>query len=147
LRRILRPFLTAEEKKRVAAAIAQAETKTSGEIHVHIVSRLGKTDALEAAKILFFKLGLDKTKARNGVLILVSHLDHRFAVWGDEGVHARAGQALWDKAKHALLKHFAERRYPEGIEACVREVGLELAALFPKDGPDEDELPNEVTES
>ncbi|MBI3554550.1 MAG: TPM domain-containing protein [Elusimicrobia bacterium] len=145
---MFRHFLTDDERKRIAAEIALLEAKTAGEIHVHVIGRAGKGDALELAKRTFFKLGLEKTDGRNGVLILISHLDHRFAIYGDEGIHARAGQKLWDKAAKTLTEHFAARRYPEGIEACVREVGQELARHFPKtDGPGKNQLSNEVTES
>jgi len=63
--------------------------------------------------------------------------------------HAKAGEALWERAQQALLKDFAERRYADGIEACVREVGRELATHFPKgeSGPGKNQLSNEVTES
>lgn len=146
LRRLVRPFLTKAEMKRVAAVIAEMEARTTGEIHVHVSARLEGGDALEAAQRKFSALGLDKTRGRNGVLILISHLDHRFAIWGDEAVHAKAGQALWEKARQTLISHFAERRYPEGIEACVRAVGEELAAHFPKaSGPSANELSDEVT--
>jgi uncharacterized membrane protein len=142
---MFRHFLNDDEKKRVSAAIAELETKTTGEIHVHVAGRCG--DAMQEAKKIFHQLGLHKTDGRNGVLILVSHLDHKFAIWGDEGIHAKSGQHLWDKAAKTLREHFAARRYPEGIEACVREVGAELARHFPKKdgGPGKNQLSNEVT--
>ena len=128
-RRLFRPFLTREEKRRIASAIAEAENRTSGSIHVHVIARMGRREPLELAKEAF--QGLPRTGG-HGVLILISHLDHRFAIWGDEGVHSKSGQHLWDRAAQALRAPFAERRYAEGIEACVREVGLELARHFPK---------------
>lgn len=148
-RRLLRPFLTAAEKHRIAAAIADAEKTTTGEIHVHVLGRSDAADMLALARQTFFRLGLDKTKHRNGVLILICHLDHRFAIFGDAGIHDQAGQRLWDEAAAALRERFNARRYADGIAACVAEVGRELAGHFPKDGegPDDNELSNEVTES
>jgi uncharacterized membrane protein len=141
--------LSRAQKARIAGLIAEMESLTTGEIHVHVTAHSGKLDIIELARRRFAELGLDKTDERNGVLILVSHLDHRFAIWGDEGVHAQAGQPLWDRAKEELLKRFAERRYAEGIEACVREVGRELAMRFPRHGgePPKNRLQNEVSES
>ena len=125
------------------------ERRTTGEIHVHLVGRAGSGDMLKLAEKLFFDLGLDKTDGRNAVLILISHLDHRFAIWGDKGIHAKAGEKLWAKASEILLEHFRERRYPEGVEACVRAVGAELAVHFPKHdvGDGKNQVSNEVTES
>ncbi len=148
LRRIARPFLNKEEKDRIAAAIADMESRTTGEIHVHVVRRVGRRPPLEIVREKFAALGLEKTDGRNGVLIMVSHLDHKFAIWGDVGIHEKAGQPLWDAAAKTLVKHFTERRYAEGIVACVRAVGEELARHFPKtdDGPGLNQLPNDVTE-
>jgi len=146
-RRLFWPFLTRKDKDRIAAAIAEMESLTTGEIHVHVTGPAGK-DILEAAREKFLELGLDGTAGRNGVLILISDLDHRFAIWGDEGIHAKAGPPLWERAREALLLHFAERRHAEGIEACVREVGRELALHFPRAGPEDvNELPDEVSGS
>ena len=144
-----RPFLTKEEKSHIAKIIAQAEAQTTGEIHVHIMGRARGRDMLSLAPQKFKELGLDKTLRRNGVLILISDLDHRFVIWGDEGIHAKAGQPLWENAKKTLISYFSDRRYTQGIEACVREVGRELAAHFPKTdpGPGANELPDEITES
>jgi uncharacterized membrane protein len=148
VRRAVRPFLSRSEKERISRAIAEAEERTTGEIRVHVAADCAGRDPLEAAKALFRELGMHRTEDRNGVLILVSHLDHRFAIWGDEGLHSRAGQGLWDGAARSLREAFARRRYAEGIEACVREVGEELARAFPKaPGPGMNRIPDDVTES
>lgn len=145
LRRLFRPFLNQSEKRRIAGLIAEMESGTSAEIHVHVIAR-AKEDMLALAPKIFRRLGLEKTDQRNGVLILISHLDHRFCIWGDEGIHAKAGSPFWERAKRTLTEHFASRRYSEGIEACVREVGGELAVHFPKKaGPGSNQLSNEVT--
>ncbi|MFA6092040.1 MAG: TPM domain-containing protein [Elusimicrobiota bacterium] len=147
-RRLSRPFLSASEKKRLSEVIGEQERRTTGEIHVHIVERAGSADIALLAQEKFLELGLQKTDSRNAVLLLISHLDHRFAILGDEGIHVKAGQKLWEHAKEVLLSHFKERRYAQGIEACVREIGQELARHFPKDAGDGlNQIPNDVTES
>jgi len=131
LRRFFSGFLSAEDKKRIAGVIAEQERKTTGAITVHLVGKAGP-DIMAAARKLFVELGLDKTEQRNGVLLLISHLDHRFAIWGDEGIHDQAGQHLWDRAAKILLARFKDRKYAEGVESCVREIGAELARRCPK---------------
>jgi uncharacterized membrane protein len=145
----LRPFLTRADKARIVAAIEEAERHTSGEIHVHVVAQVPAKHILEFAEARFAALGLHRTEARNGVLILVAHLDRRFAIFGDEGLHSKAGQKLWERAREAMGRNFVRGRYVEGIEACVLEVGVELARHFPaaqvpNDG--RNELSNEVSE-
>ena len=141
----LRPFLPRADKGRITAAVAEAERHTSGEIHVHVAAHVGGKDILAAARKRFALLRLHRTRHRNGVLILVAYRDRRFAILGDEGLHAKAGQDLWERGRAVLESAFAAGRYAEGIEACVREVGAELARHFPADGPGRNQLPNEVS--
>ena len=132
LRRLVKPFLTHEEKKRILEAIREAESRTTGQIAVHIAPHLGRGHGLEAARAKHQELGLHKHRHRNAVLILIAHLDHRFSVWGDAALHEKAGQELWDKAAQVLGEHFAQRRYADGIVACVHEIGRRLGELFPR---------------
>lgn len=146
-KRLFRPFLTKPERARLVTAIAEAEKATSGEIHIHVIAHSRGRDMLALARHVFEGLGLDKTRERNGVLILVSHLDHRWAIWGDSGIHAASGQALWPEAGKILETHFRDNRYAQGLEACVREVGRVLAEKFPAQGAENpNELPDNPTE-
>ncbi len=127
LRRFFRPFLSRAERRRLAAAILEAEKTTTAKIHVAVVARLGGQDPLAVARARFARHRL-----KHAVLILVSHLDHRFALYGDESVHSKAGQAAWDAAAAALGEDLKARRYAEGLEGCVRRLGAELSRHFPK---------------
>jgi uncharacterized membrane protein len=144
--RDFRAFVSAAGKQRVAEAIAAAEEKTSGEIHVHIMKLAPPRDMLLVAERAFHALGLHETTGRNGVLILISKGDRRFAIWGDKGIHEKAGQVLWDKAKAALASHLREGRNAEGLIAAVEAVGAELAKHFPPTGPRKNELSDQVSE-
>lgn len=138
-------FLTRADKARIAQAIGRAEALTTGEIHVHVISLPPPRDILEQARRLFPKLGLHKTTHRNGVLILVSPSDKRFAIWGDEGIHAKAGQPLWEKAQALLSKGLAQNP-AAALVAAVEAVGEALAAHFPAQGSRLNELPDDVSE-
>lgn len=141
----LKPILSRAERERVSAAVAAAEAGTSGEIHVHLAKTEPGVDLLETAKRKFTELGLDRTKRRNGVIILVAIHDRKAAIWGDEGIDRKAGRTLWDKALAAMIAEFSRERYAEGIEAGVREAGRALAEHFPPEGGDVNELPDEVS--
>lgn len=141
----LKPFLTSAEKRRIAEAIARAEKSTTGEIHVHLTTLSAPSGILGQAEKTFFKLGLDKTTHHNGVLVLIATGDRRFAIWGDKGIHQKAGQPLWDKARRALERGLREGKRVEALEACVADIGTELARHFPADGSVANELPDDVT--
>lgn len=145
--RDLKPFLSRAGKRRVAEAIAAAEEKTSGEIHVHLMRLAPPRDLLQTAERVFHELGLHETTGRNGVLILIASGDRRFAIWGDRGIHQKAGQPLWDHARHVLAGRLKEGRHAEALVEAVQAVGAELAKHFPPSGPRKNELSDEVTES
>lgn len=146
-RRLFKPFLSRADKDAIAGAIAHAEKDTSGEIHAHVIGSFDGLEPLDVARAAFARLGLSKTRARNGVIVVVAHLDHRFAIWGDEGIHAKAGQELWDLAAAALEAGLKAGKPADGLAACVAEIGKALARHFPP-GPDDNpnELPDDVTE-
>ena len=48
------------------------------------------------AERAFEKLGMARTRQRNAILFFVVPSRRRFAVLGDEGIHAKVGQEFWD---------------------------------------------------
>ena len=123
IRRFFRPFLTLEEKSRVDAAVAGQERLTGADLTVLVLPRAGREGVLPLAERKFLRLKLDRSPKRDSVLILITHLDHQFAIWADVGL---AG-ADWAPATEALTTHFRDRRYADGIVACVEEVGRTIA--------------------
>ncbi len=129
------------EEKKIVTAIAEAEKKTSGEIRVYISSKK-REDALAAAKNRFEKLGMTRTKLRNGVLIFIAPLTQKFAIVGDSGIHAKCGEEFWKEITMAMSGSFKEGRFTEAIAHAVSEVGVALAKNFPPGPDDINELPN-----
>ena len=127
------PLLTRQEKARIAVVVAEEERHTTARIHVYVKAHTTSKDFLAYARRRFAALGLHRTPEQSDVLILISHLDQRFAIWGGEALHSRAGHDLWERAREVLAAHLAEGRSAEGIEACVRTVGEELARHFPRE--------------
>jgi uncharacterized membrane protein len=82
-------FLRNLEHDRIVAAIKEVEAKTSGQIRVFLQRGKFEEDALERAQKKFVQLGMNKTRERNAILILVAPRMQKFAVVGDEGVHQK----------------------------------------------------------
>ena len=70
-------------------------------------------DVEKVARKAFVRLGMDRTAQRNGVLIFLVPSRKRFAVLGDEGIHAKVGQDFWDEAAACLSAHFHARSSPK----------------------------------
>lgn len=138
-------FIKQLDHPAIEAAIMQAEAMTSGEIRV-IVLHEPAADPLVAAQGAFARLGMEKTRDRNGVLILVAPESQTFAVIGDAGVHARCGQIFWDEMAAAMTNLFKRGAFTAGLLAGIDRAGRLLGEHFPRRADDSDELPNKVVE-
>ena len=140
-------FLDALEHERIVKAIQDAESRSRGEVRVH-VSKQAVQDAETAAARQFEALGMTRTAERNGVLLFVAPVSQTFAVIGDEGIHARCGPDFWKDVAAAMETDFRAGRYTDGIVKGVARVGEALATHFPRQEgtADTNELSDEVTE-
>jgi uncharacterized membrane protein len=115
----------------IVAAIRDAEHKTSGRIGVSI-SRKRVVDPVPAAQAEFQRLGMNKSPERNGVLIFVAPRAHKFAVIGDEAVHAKCGAPFWQDLAQAMTGYFRKSEFTAGIIHGVQKAGELLAEHFPR---------------
>lgn len=136
-------FLSADDRKEVAQAIALAERNTSGEIRVYIEKKC-KEDPVKRAISVFHQLKMQRTMFRTGVLLYIAHADQKFAIIGDRGIHEKVPENFWDEERALLERYFAEARYAKGIVEAVAACGEQLHKHFPMDGNNPDELSNEV---
>jgi uncharacterized membrane protein len=136
-------LLRAVDGARVQEAIAAAERRTTGEIRV-TVSRFFWGDVRRVAERAFERLGMTRTRQRNAVLFFVVPSRRRFAVLGDEGIHARVGQEFWDAIATAVSARFREGDFTGGLVQGIESAGGQLAEHFPWDPSDVNELPDVV---
>ena len=139
----LKKFLSEEEKEYVQKAVNQAEQQTSSEIKFVIVRHCWDDIRAKAAKI-FKKLNLHKTKERNCVLILLVTTNHEFLIYGDEGIHEKVGQDFWDDVRNKMQNQFQENNFVEGVSEGIQLIGEKLAAYFPRQLTDVNEISDEV---
>lgn len=138
-----RDFLNQLRHDDIVAAIREAEQQTSGEIRV-FVSHKNPADPVVAAQRAFLKLGMTKTRERNGVLIFVAPQAHKFAVIGDAAVHQRCGDDFWRQLAAEMTGHFRNSEFSAGLLHAVRKAGALLAQHFPPRPGDRNELSDEV---
>lgn len=139
----MKAFLNQLQHDHIIAAIRAAEKKTSGEIRVFI-SRKRVADPVAAAQREFEKLGMARTRHRNGVLIFMAPRVRRFAVIGDIGVHERCGDAFWQALAAEMTGHFKKSDFTAGIIHAIQKAGGLLAEHFPPQPGDGNELPDEI---
>ena len=137
-------LLSPADQARVVAAVQAAEKRTSGEIKVHI-DRACPIDAWTRAKELFVRLGLTKTRQRNGVLVYVAVDDRKLAILGDVAIHDDVGETFWQEALELLRDAFKRGAYADGLVAAVKAVGSRLAERFPAKPGDENEISDDIS--
>ncbi len=137
-------FLSRREQKIIETAIRQAEQNTSGEIRVHLVKE-AKGDGFAQAKEVFEKIGMTRTRARNGVLIFLCVKSHKFIILGDRGIDEKVPPGFWQDITHLMADHFQHDRFAEGISEAVLKVGEKLKAFFPYEQSDRNELPDKIS--
>lgn len=133
----------------LARAIAEAERHTSAEVAVHLERRIprltGDDPAQARARDVFLRLGLDRTRDRNAVLIYLTLDDRHLAIVGDEGIHARVGDEYWAQVRDLMVERLRQGRPREALLAAIEAVGAILRRHFPRRPDDRDELPDRVT--
>ena len=138
-------FFSSDEKNQIVAAIGNAEKQTSGEIRVFVESRCRFVDPMDRAAEVFWFLKMEKTAARNGVLIYVAVKDRQLAVLGDKGIHEKVGDPFWNAAVSKMLGQFGRESYAEAIARVIADIGEALCRHFPYDGTtDKNELPDDI---
>lgn len=137
-------IFTDEVQRLIVSAIEEAELNTSGEIRVHIDENCNG-DVLDSATSAFFKLGMNKTELRNGVLFYLSINDRKFAVLGDEGINEIVSAEFWEDITSTAISHFKEGDFTQGLSAGILKAGKKLKEFFPYSDYDVNELENEIS--
>jgi uncharacterized membrane protein len=136
-------FLQNLDQERILRAIKGAEANTTGEVRL-CVTRKPEPDPMVAARRAFVALGMEQTRDRNGVLILISPGSQTFAVLGDQGIHGKAGEAFWEQITRELAAAFAAGQIEQGLESAIARIGDTLARHFPRQPGDTNELPDDI---
>lgn len=138
-------FFSVKDNEQIVQAIRNAEMQTSGEIRIYVESRNPFVNVLDRASEIFFQLKMDKTVDRNAVLLYIAIKDQQLALFGDEGIHTKVGEAFWDSQVKSMIAQFSKENISNGIEQCIQQIGQTLKEKFPYDSAtDKNELPDEI---
>lgn len=133
-------------QQQIVAAIQEAEKQTSGEIRVFIESHCKYVDAIERATEIFFRLKMEETEQRNGVIVYVALKDKQSAILGDRGIFKITGGPAYWKTILAEMNHFfQENNIAGGLEHAIKSIGHTLSEHFPYNPQtDKNELPDDI---
>ncbi|MDD2723803.1 MAG: TPM domain-containing protein [Methylovulum sp.] len=135
--------------KAIEEAVKLSETQHSGELRFAIETTLPSArvwhglSARQRATELFAKLRVWDTEENSGVLIYLQLADREVHILADRGINKRVRQAEWDAVALAMEGYFRQGDFLRGsLEGIGRITGI-LAAHFPANADNPDELPNQ----
>lgn len=141
-------FMNDDELLRISNKIKAEEAKTAGEICVSIKEHRSflqrNKSVMKLAEEEFFKLGIDKTRDKTGIIIFFLLEAREFYILADEGINVKVAEKTWDKIKDEMQNHFLEGRFSEGIIHGVDRVGKILSEHFPVKKDDTNEISDRV---
>lgn len=141
--KLLEDHFSTKEKKKLVDTIVDAENLTSGEIRLYF-ERNCEGDPFERGLTIFEKLGMHRTKLRNGVLFYISLADHKFAIVADKGINDEVPDGFWQDIRDEMRRRFREKSILNGLEYGIKEAGQQLSTYFPVQSDDKNELSNEL---
>jgi putative membrane protein len=80
------------------------------------------------AQSLFLRRELFKTRARNGILILVCKFERKVEILPDVGLYGRVASEDWNRVIAAMAPLLRDRRFTDALHAGVGLAGQILAA-------------------
>ena len=132
---LVKNFLSKQDLKDVADAIAEQEKRTSGEIRVAIRQKRSKKEGSltveQLARHEFVHLGMMKTKDRTGILIFILLEAREFFILADEHINQKVDTGTWQTVAKTMAGRFAKKEFREGLLEAVRHVADHLAKHFP----------------
>ena len=128
--------------------VKQSESQHSGELRFAIENSLapgwvwhGMAARHRAAQV-FSNLRVWDTEENSGVLIYVQLADREVHILADRGISKRVEQAEWDRIAQLIQTEFHDKRFREGSLQGIAEITSLLAAHFPANSDNTNELPN-----
>lgn len=98
------------------------------------------------AREQFLAQNLHTTRERTGVLLYVSVAEHYVELLADAGIHAKVPAGTWDHIVAEFTARVRAGQVAEGFIAAVNAIGAQLAAHFPAEIANPNELPDHLIE-
>jgi len=144
----LKKYLSKEDLEEIKNEIAEIEKFTSAEIRLCLKLRKGFHERNKSYRDLalkeFYKLGMDKTEDKTGILIYILFLDRKFEIIADEGINSKINSEKWSIIISHIKNEFSQNNYKTGIIKILIEMKEVLINYFPHKENDKNELPDDI---
>lgn len=99
---------------------------------------------LRRAQLEFYQSNIKATAARTGVLVMVSHVEHRAVILADQAVAEKLPSEVWDELIALLITKIKSGDFAGGMCEVIERIGALLEKSFPCHPEDRDELANHL---
>lgn len=96
------------------------------------------------AELEFYRSRIQSTAGKTGILLFVSLYEHRAVVLADQGISRRLPPETWNELLAMLLEGFKRKQVGPAYAAAIKRCGEILAAHFPIESNDRNELCNSI---
>lgn len=104
-------------------------------------------EVVQFAQSLFFRHGLDRTRGRVGILLLVSLFERKVVILADEGFDGRVGAPDWSAVTRRITVLLQHARTVTALQAGLEALEAMLLERGFAGSPADNELPDAVLES
>ncbi|MFH0735325.1 MAG: TPM domain-containing protein [bacterium] len=141
-------YFSDDDFLRISGKIKEVELTTSGEIRVLFrekKSLFAKNKSIaQIAKDEFYRLKMDNTRDKTGILLFFLLKDRSFYICADSGINSLVEQSTWDNIRNDIQNSFKEGMFLDGILNGLNAVGEVLSKHFPRKSDDTNELTDKV---
>jgi len=127
----------------ISKAIQSFENLTSGEIVISF-NTTSHGHPYKTAKAIFEQGKLYETQERNATLIVLFLTEHKFAVYGDMGIHEKVPKNFWETTVDEMKQLFSKGEMKAGLLVGIQKLGENLAKYFPVADDDVNELSDDL---
>jgi len=107
---------------------------------------LKRQRARRLAREQFVAQGVHVTRERAGVLLFVAEAERYVEILADAGINAKVAPDAWQHIVDDFLAAVRDGRTADGLIGAIDACGALLAAHFPADAQDQNELPDRLVE-
>ncbi len=144
----IKKYLSNEDLDFLKNHISEIEKLTSGEIRICFKLKTAwserKLSPRDIAIKEFHKLGMQNTKDKTGVLLLILFDERKFEIVADEGINQKISVDKWRIITNLLITEFRNGNYKGGIIKVLDEIKEVLHLEFPRKEDDTNELSNDI---
>lgn len=148
MERLIYNYFNDDDLLRISHKISEMEKTTSGEIRISVSEKRKFSDRKKELRKLaeeeFFRLKMNETRDKTGILLFIQLNEKKFYILADEGINSKVEQSTWDTIRDEMLNEFKSGRYSDGVLLGIQKIGTVLSEYFPVKSDDTNELSNKI---